>query len=83
MAPFCLWPESFYGICRSKGFDGYKLLLVPAPEWILLYRPWQKNEMSAENIRQTGGKAAVHLRDKGMKKIAVSTSLISSLKPRL
>ena len=36
--------------------------------------------MSAENVRQAGGKAAVHLRDKGMKKIAVSTNLMSSLK---
>jgi leucyl aminopeptidase len=71
----------------SKEFHGKRneFLLMPAPEGIkperiLLVGLGKKNEMSAENIRQTGGKAAVHLRDKGMKKIAVSTSLISSLK---
>jgi leucyl aminopeptidase len=71
----------------SKEFHGKRneLLLMPAPEGIkperiLLIGLGKKNEVSAENIRQAGGKAAVHLRDKGMKKIAVSTSLISSLK---
>lgn len=71
----------------SKEFHGKRneLLLMPAPEGIkperiLLIGLGKKNELSAENIRQAGGKAAVHLRDKGMKKIAVSTSLISSLK---
>ncbi len=71
----------------SKEFHGKRneLLLMPAPEgikpeWILLIGLGKKNELFAENIRQAGGKAAVHLRDKGMKKIAVSTNLISSLK---
>ncbi|MDI6743951.1 MAG: leucyl aminopeptidase [Thermodesulfovibrionales bacterium] len=71
----------------SKEFHGKRneLLLMPAPkgikpERILLIGLGKKNEVSAENIRQAGGKAAVHLRDKGMKKIAVSTNLISSLK---
>lgn len=71
----------------SKEFHGKRneLLLMPAPEgikpeWILLIGLGKKNKLSAENIRQAGGKAAVHLRDKGMKKIAVSTNLISSLK---
>ncbi|MFZ3122237.1 MAG: leucyl aminopeptidase [Thermodesulfovibrionales bacterium] len=71
----------------SKEFHGKRneLLLMPVPEGIkperiLLVGLGKKNELSAENIRQAGGKAAVHLRDKGMKKIAVSTSLISSLK---
>lgn len=71
----------------SKEFHGKlnELLLMPAPEGIkperiLLIGLGKKNEVSAENIRQAGGKAALHLRDKEMKKIAVSTSLISSLK---
>jgi len=71
----------------SKEFHGKRneLLLMPAPEgikpeWILLIGLGKKNEVSAENIRQAGGKAAVHLRDKGMKNAALSTSLISSLK---
>ncbi|MBT9537470.1 MAG: leucyl aminopeptidase, partial [Nitrospirae bacterium] len=71
----------------SKEFHGKRneLLLMPAPEGIkperiLLVGLGKKNEVSAENIRQAGGKASVHLRDKGMKKIAVSTTLISSLK---
>ena len=71
----------------SKEFHGKRneLLLMPAPEGIkperiLLIGLGKKNEVSAENLRQAGGKAAVHLCDKGMKKIAVSTSLISSLK---
>ncbi|MCX5718053.1 MAG: leucyl aminopeptidase [Nitrospirae bacterium] len=71
----------------SKEFHGKRneLLLMPAPEGIkperiLLIGLGKKNEMSDERIRQAGGKAAVYLRDKGMKKIAVSTNLISSLK---
>ncbi|MCG2813803.1 MAG: leucyl aminopeptidase [Thermodesulfovibrionales bacterium] len=71
----------------SKEFHGKRneLLLMPAPEVIkpgriLLIGLGKKNELSDERIRQAGGKAAVHLRDKGMKKIAVSTNLISSLK---
>jgi leucyl aminopeptidase len=71
----------------SKEFRGKQneLLLMPAtegikPERILLIGIGKKNEMSDERIRQAGGKAAVYLRDKGMKKIAVSTNLISSLK---
>src|SRR3989339_948125 len=70
----------------SKEFHGKRneLLLMPTtegvkPERILLIGLGKKNEVSAESIRQAGGKAAVHLRDKGMKKIAVSTSLISFL----
>jgi len=71
----------------SKEFHGKRteLFLMPAPEGIkperiLLVGLGKKKEVSAENIRQAGGKASVYLRDKGMKKIAVSTSLISSLK---
>lgn len=71
----------------SKEFHGKRneLFLMPAPEGIkperiLFVGLGKKNEVSAENIRQAGGKASVHLRDKGMKKIAVSINLISSLK---
>jgi len=71
----------------SKEFHGKRneLLLMPAPEGIkperiLLVGLGKKKEVSAENIRQAGGKAAAHLCGQGMKKIAVSTTLISSLK---
>ncbi|HBR22745.1 MAG TPA: hypothetical protein DD713_09385, partial [Nitrospiraceae bacterium] len=71
----------------SKEFSGKlnEVLMIPAPsdikaERILLIGLGKKGEVSAERIRQAGGKAAVYLRDKGMKKIAVSTNLISSLK---
>ncbi len=71
----------------SKEFKGKQneVLLVPAPEdikpgRILLVGLGKKGEVSAEKVRQAGGKAAVHLRDMGMKRVALSTSVISSLK---
>lgn len=71
----------------SKEFKGKQneVLLVPAPngikpERILLVGLGQKDEVTAERIRQAGGKAATHLRGMGMKKVALSTNVISSFK---
>ncbi len=70
----------------SKEFHGKQneVLLVPAPEdikpeRILLVGLGKKDEISREKVRQAGGKAAVYLRDMGMKRIALSTSVLSSL----
>lgn len=71
----------------SKEFKGKQneVLLVPAPEdikpeRILLVGLGKKDEVSAEKIRQAGGKSAVYLRDMGMKRVALSTTVMSSLK---
>ncbi|MBI5204684.1 MAG: leucyl aminopeptidase [Nitrospirae bacterium] len=70
----------------SKEFKGKQneVLLVPAPkdikpERILFVGLGKKSEISAERIRQAGGRAAVYLRDMGMKKVALSTGGIASL----
>jgi leucyl aminopeptidase len=64
----------------SKEFHGREneLLLVPAPEDIaparlLLAGLGKKERISSEKMRNAGGKAAVYLRDIGIKKIALST----------
>lgn len=71
----------------SKEFKGKQneALLVPAPaaikpERILFVGLGKRNDISAERVRQAGGKAAVHLCEMGMKNVALSTSVISSLK---
>jgi len=71
----------------SKEFSGKQneVLLIPAPsnikpERILLIGLGKKDEISAEKIRQAGGKAATYLRDMGMKNIALSTGVISAFK---
>jgi len=71
----------------SKEFAGKQneVMLIPAPgniklERLLLVGLGKKNKVSSEKIRQAGGKAAIHLRDKGMKDIALSSEVISSLK---
>jgi len=71
----------------SKEFHGKQneVLLVPSPEdikpeRILLIGLGKKDEISTEKVRQAGGKAAVYLRDMGMKKIALSSRVLSSLK---
>ncbi|MBM4145573.1 MAG: leucyl aminopeptidase [Nitrospira sp.] len=71
----------------SKEFSGKQneLLLLPAPmdtkpERILLAGLGKKDKISKEKVRQAGGKSAVFLRDMGMKKIALSTRALSSLK---
>lgn len=70
----------------SKEFHGKhnEIILVPAtgdikPERILLVGLGKRDEISSEKVRQAGGKAAVYLRDMGMKNIALSTSVISSV----
>ncbi len=71
----------------SKEFRGKQneVLLVPAPEdikpeRILLVGLDKKDGISDEKVRQAGGKAAVYLRDMGMKRIALSSRVLSSLK---
>ena len=71
----------------SKEFQGRQneLLLLPAPlnfrpERILLAGLGKKDKISNEKVRQAGGKSAVFLRDLGMKKIALSTRALSSMK---
>jgi leucyl aminopeptidase len=50
------------------------------PERILLVGLGKKEGVSREHLRQAGGKALAYLRTIGMKKVALSTALISSLK---
>ncbi len=71
----------------SREFSGKlnEVLLVPAPadirpERICLVGLGKKEEVSAEIVRQAGGKAAVYLREKGMRKVALSTQVLSSAK---
>ncbi len=70
----------------SRQFRGKKneLFFVPAPgdikpEGVLLVGLGKGAEVSAETLRQAGGKAASYLRDLGIRDIALSTSLISGL----
>lgn len=49
------------------------------PERVLLIGLGKKKEISKEKLRLAGGRAAVYLRDLGMKEIALSTRTISSL----
>jgi len=61
-----------------------EVLLIPSPagykpERILFTGIGKEDDISGESIRQAGGKSAVYLRDMGMKKIALSTGLLSSL----
>ena len=69
-----------------KDFNGKhnKVLCIPAPddlraERLVLVGLGKKNEISTEKVRQAGGRTADTLRDSGMKKIALSTALLSSL----
>jgi leucyl aminopeptidase len=71
----------------SKKFSGKKneLFLVPAPdglkaEWILLAGLGKKDEVTAEGLRQAGGRSSAYLRDNGMRKAALSSKVISSFK---
>lgn len=71
----------------AKKFSGKKneVFLVPAPdgfkaEWILLAGLGKKEGVTAEGLRQAGGRSAGYLRDNGMKMVALSSKLISSFK---
>ncbi len=71
----------------SKKFRGKKaeVFLVPAPpgfkaEWILFAGLGRKAEVTAEGLRQAGGKSISYLRDNGMRKVALSSKIISSFK---
>lgn len=60
------------------------VLLIPSPdqykpERVLLIGLGKKEDVSSEQVRQAGGKAAVYLRNMGMQKVALSTRLLSSL----
>ena len=50
------------------------------PERLLLVGLGKRDQISAEKIRQAGGKAATYLRSMGMKKAALSTDFLSGLK---
>jgi leucyl aminopeptidase len=70
----------------SREFSGKanEVLLIPSPEdtrpeRFLLVGLGKAEKVSAEVLRQAGGKAASYLRDTGMKRVALSTQVISSL----
>jgi leucyl aminopeptidase len=72
----------------AKEFRGRKneVFLLPAPSdvkpsRILLAGLGKRTEVVAETLRQAGGKSATYLRELGIKDVALSTSLISSLNP--
>ncbi|MDA8077357.1 MAG: leucyl aminopeptidase [Nitrospiraceae bacterium] len=71
----------------SMEFSGRKneVLLLPAsddlkPGRLLLVGLGKKAEITAETLRQAGGRAASHLQGAGMKTAALSTRVISGLK---
>jgi leucyl aminopeptidase len=70
----------------KKEFNGKQkeVLCIPAPEELeterlVLVGLGKKNEVSPEEVRQAGGKTAHALRDSGMSKVALSTTLLSAL----
>jgi len=71
----------------SKEFSGKQnevfLMRAPdsvKPERLLLVGLGKRDQISAEKIRQAGGKAATHLRSMGVKKAALSTDFLNVLK---
>jgi leucyl aminopeptidase len=71
---------------RKKEFKGSlnEVLLVPAPEdikaeRILFLGLGKKNAVTAEKVRQAGGKALAYLREMEMKKTALSTLVFGHL----
>ncbi len=74
------------GRAFSREFKGKaaEVFLVPSPDGskpqrVLLVGLGKADKVSTESLRQAGGKSAAYLRDMGMKKIALSTKVISSL----
>lgn len=60
-----------------------EVMLLPSPDgiaarWILLLGLGRPDELSAEKLRQSGGKALGYLRDNGIRTAALSTSLFSA-----
>lgn len=71
----------------TKDFNGKsgEILVVPSPERttperIVFLGLGEKERITEDKIRQAGGRAASYLRELGMKKIAFSCSLLSSLR---
>ena len=71
----------------SKEFSGKQneVFLMKAPDSVkpqrlLLAGLGKKEQISAEKIRQAGGKSAAYLRSMGMKKVALSTDFLYGLK---
>jgi leucyl aminopeptidase len=61
-----------------------EVLLIPSPDHyksgrLLLVGLGKRGDVSAEQLRQAGGKAATCLKNMGMQKIALSTGVLSSL----
>ena len=83
-------PRSIVPLIRqvfSKEFSGKQnevfLMKAPdsvKPERLLLVGLGKRDQVSAEKIRQAGGKAATHLRSMGMKKAVLSTDSLAALK---
>jgi leucyl aminopeptidase len=71
----------------ARGFRGKQneVILITAPEDIkaeniMLAGLGRRGEVTSEKIRQAGGMAATSLRNMGMKRIALSTAILTSLK---
>jgi len=83
-------PRSIVPLIRqvfSKEFSGKQnevfLMKAPdsvKPERLLLVGLGKRDQVSAEKIRQAGGKAATYLRSMGMKKAVLSTDSLAALK---
>lgn len=70
-----------------KEFQGKQndIILIPAPEDIkpqrlMLVGLGKSEELTGEILRRAGGMTAAYLRDKGMKNIALSSQVLSSLR---
>ena len=83
-------PQTIASLIRqvvSREFSGKpnEVFLMKAPDSVkpqrlLLVGLGKKDQISAEKIRQAGGKAATHLRSMGLKKAALSTDLLYGMK---
>ena len=83
-------PKAMASLIRqvvSREFSGKQnevfLMKAPdsvKPERLLLVGLGKRDQISAEKIRQAGGKAATHLRGMGVKKAALSTDFLYGLK---